>query len=192
MAVVTTLRCQSAPSPVKQPSASNPYPVRNHQARDAQTRDSSPSCACGVPLPPPGGVSGISVRRQHTQREAAPGLFPNLQGGEVVDIQDSLRSGSSSPPSRGVPEHDFSGGTSSVGTCRPLALPKPSTSEVQRNLESPWQRRIDEFWGSSLYVRFDFLCFESPSVSTSVFDSWASCFLSLLSFLTFAIPTFLY
>ena len=119
--VVATLRCQSASSPVKQPSAS-----KHPQAPSQATRREMPKpgfpprpCACGGPLTSPRGPSGISLLDGSTfSGRLPPSLFPNLQPGEVVDIQNMLRRESSSLSSREVPEHSdgrvFSGHPSAL------------------------------------------------------------------------------
>ena len=112
-------RCGYSPPPERilsgettfgEQSPSNPVP--NHQARDART---------GIPS------SSLRLRRSAAIPQEAfleyqlsdgstfsgrlpPGLFPNLQPGEVVDIQSRFRRGSSSLPSRAVPENDLSDG----------------------------------------------------------------------------------
>ena len=113
-----------------------------------------------------------------------PGSFPNLQAGEVVDIQDNLRRGSSSLPSREVPEHDLSDGRVFGGH---PSTPSSSQAINQRgpeDQESTWRRRIDKLRGASLYARVDFLCLESPLVSMSGFAG----FLILSSFFSYFLP----
>ena len=81
--------------------------------------------------------------------------------------------------------------TASVGTRRPLALPKPSTSEVQRNLESPGSAGLMSC-GALVYMS-DLISYVSNRLQLACRDSIRGLpVFSLLSLLTFAMPTFLY
>ena len=75
--VVATLRCQSASSPVKQPSAS-----KHPQAPSQATRREMPKprfsprpCACGGPLTSPRRPSGISLLDGSTFRGGCPQAY---------------------------------------------------------------------------------------------------------------------
>ena len=164
-------------------------PVPSHQARDAQPRFPPRPCACGGPLTSPRRPSGISLLDGSTfSGRLPPSLFPDLQPGEVVDIQNMLRRESSSLSSREVPEHS-DGRVFSRHPSAP-ALPKLPVSEVHRNPTTPWQRRIDELW--VLVYMFGLVSCVSNRLQLACRDSRGSFFLSFFLFSYFVIPTFFY
>ena len=102
-------RILSGETAVGEQSPQNPVP--RHTVLDAQTRIPSSSLRLRRSTPTlKRPFLDINCPTAAHSAEAAPKLIPNLQPGEVVDIQNTLRRESSSLPSRGVPERDLSDG----------------------------------------------------------------------------------